>query len=158
MRMKGLNGISPLTGYTPEELERHGAECDDMWEQDSAGLVDCLREVSRRSGLPLFITENGVATEDEGLRTRYLIEHLESCHEAIRQGIDLRGYFYWSLVDNFEWGEGLSKRFGLLEVDFEDKNRRRSFRPAANVYAKISGDNALPSNRQIIPGIGSLPA
>lgn len=143
MRLKGFRGLSPITGFRPEVLERAGCACDDMWEQDPTWLCDCLDDVAQRTNLPIYITENGVATTDETLREKYLREHLANCLEAIRRGIDVRGYFYWSLIDNFEWSEGLSKRFGLLSVDFDDERRHRNIRPAARLYGRIAGANAL---------------
>ncbi len=146
MRMKGFSGVSPLTGFSPEALEQHGAICDDMWEQDPAYLADCLAQVARRTHLPVYITENGVATEDESLRERYLREHLTHCHAAIESGVDVRGFFYWSLMDNFEWGEGLSKRFGLLSVDFKGPGRRRELRATGRLYGQVAKANALSLN------------
>jgi beta-glucosidase len=143
MRFRGLNALSPLTGFDPEVLELHGAACDDMWEQDPAGLADCLAELSGRIELPLYVTENGVATRDEDLREQYMVDHLRACHEAIRRRVNLRGYFYWTLMDNFEWGEGLSKRFGLLDVDFSDRKRYRRMRPAARRFGEFAAANAV---------------
>ncbi|MBN2711211.1 MAG: family 1 glycosylhydrolase [Planctomycetes bacterium] len=143
MRMKGFNGISPITGFKPEVLEQFGVKCDDMWEQDPEYLCDCLHDVAKRTGLPIYVSENGVATEDEALREKYLREHLAHCHAAIQRGIDVRGFFYWSLMDNYEWGEGLTKRFGLLDVDFTNKNRRRELRRTARIYGKICASNVL---------------
>ena len=114
-----------------------------MWEQDPAGLADCLQEVARRTRLPVYVTENGVATQDEALRSRFLDAHLRSCHRAIAEGADVRGYFYWSLLDNFEFGEGLAKRFGLLSVNYVDPNRRRDLRPAGRMYADVAGRNGM---------------
>jgi beta-glucosidase len=146
LRMKGFGGVSPLTGISEEELEQHGASCDDMWEQDPAYLAKCLGEVSRRTGLPIYITENGVATMDEELRQKYLSEHLSALAEAIGKQVDVRGYFYWSLIDNFEWSEGMTKRFGLVSVDFVDENRRREIRPTGRHYARIARANAVQAN------------
>ncbi|MFW5856734.1 MAG: glycoside hydrolase family 1 protein [Planctomycetota bacterium] len=144
MRMKGLSGVSPLTGWSPETLARMGAVCDDMWEQDPRWLADCLAELAERTELPLYITENGVATLNEDLRTHYLREHLRGCADAIGRGVALHGFFYWSLLDNFEWSEGLSKRFGLLGVDFGHPDKPRTLRPAAHLLADAARRNALP--------------
>jgi beta-glucosidase len=149
MRMKGFQGLSPLTGHAAEKLKQeYGAECDDMWEQDPTYLADCLREVAARTRLPVYVTENGVATGDEELRTRYLLQHLAACHQAIQGGADVRGYFYWSLLDNFEFGEGLSKRFGLMSVNYVDPNRRRDLRPAGKIYAAIARRNGMKEEQR----------
>lgn len=155
MRMCCFNGVSPLTGFPPEMLEQHGMACDDMWEQDPDRLVDCLSEAAGRTGLPLFITENGVATRDEDLRCRYLVEHVRNVQTALAQGIDLRGYFYWSLIDNYEWGEGLSKRFGLIGVDFDHPRRPRQPRPAAALYHRIAEAGGVPYERRAARKSGS---
>lgn len=148
MRMKGFNGISPITGFSREQLEAMELECDEMWEQDPEWLRDCLGGLWERYGLPLFVTENGVATRDEAARRSYLLRHLSACRQAIAEGVGVKGFFYWSLLDNFEFGEGLTKPFGLLSVDFADERRRRELRPAARLYREIAAANALPAPRE----------
>jgi beta-glucosidase len=68
-------------------------------------------------GCPVYVTENGMATRDERARCRHLLVHLGEVHRAIRDGLDVRGFLYWTLMDNFEWAEGYSKTFGLIEID-----------------------------------------
>src|SRR5262249_24124571 len=86
------------------------------WEYFPEGL---LRNLVRRPGLgkPIYVTENGVATLDDDARTKHLHAHLAEVAHAIHDGADVRGYFYWSLMDNFEWAEGYCRHFGLVEVD-----------------------------------------
>jgi beta-glucosidase len=104
------------------------------WEVHAPGLVTTLLRVKERYGdIPIYITENGAAFPDppratdgrvdDPLRVRFLEEHLAAAAGAIAQGVDLRGYFVWSLLDNFEWASGYSKRFGLVHVDFETQAR-----------------------------------
>jgi beta-glucosidase len=104
------------------------------WEVYPEALTDVLLWVQRRYGsLPLYVTENGAAFDDppavdepvlaDPLRVAYLRDHLRAAREAMRQGVDLRGYFAWSLMDNFEWSAGYSKRFGLYHVNFETQHR-----------------------------------
>jgi beta-glucosidase len=103
------------------------------WEVYPNGLTDILTRLKRDYGdQPLFITENGASYEDQASssgsvqdleRTRYYERHLMACLEAIRSGVNLRGYFAWSLLDNFEWAEGYEKRFGLVRVDFDSQRR-----------------------------------
>jgi beta-glucosidase/6-phospho-beta-glucosidase/beta-galactosidase len=103
------------------------------WEIDPSGLDELLLRLHRDyPSLPLFVTENGAAFEDvpdgRGLvpdraRIRFLDGHLRAAHRAIQGGVDLRGYFVWSLLDNFEWAEGYSKRFGIVYVDFPTQRR-----------------------------------
>jgi beta-glucosidase len=116
------------------------------WEVYPPALTDVLMWVHNRYGsIPLFITENGAAFDDppavEGpilddpLRVAYLRDHLWAAHEAMRQGVDLRGYFVWSLMDNFEWRAGYFKRFGLYHVNFE--TQRRTPKASARFYSGV---------------------
>jgi beta-glucosidase len=104
------------------------------WEIYPEGLTELLIRVARDyTGVPIFITENGmaeVAGLDDQRRIRFHAEHLRAVLDARRAGVDVRGYFAWSLLDNFEWAEGYAKRFGLVEVDFETLERtpRASYR------------------------------
>ena len=93
-----------------------------------------LRRVHRDYGdLPLYVTENGAAYPDvvdaDGAvhdpdRIAYLAGHLDACADALADGVPLRGYFVWSLLDNFEWAHGYSKRFGIVHVDYATQQRR----------------------------------
>jgi beta-glucosidase len=111
------------------------------WEVYPQGLTDVLVWVRDRYGsVPLIITENGAALEgadgiDDPLRVAYLNDHLLAAYAAITQGVDLRGYFVWSLLDNFEWSNGYSKRFGLYHVDFE--TQVRTPKSSAAFYADV---------------------
>jgi beta-glucosidase len=116
------------------------------WEVYPEGLADALLGVRRRYGdVPLYVTENGAAFYDppaagpEGiqdpLRVDYLREHLRVVHRLIREGLDLRGYFAWSLLDNFEWSLGYAKRFGLVHVDYA--TQRRTPKASARFYADV---------------------
>jgi beta-glucosidase len=103
------------------------------WEIHPDGMVDVLRMANELApGLPLYITENGSAYEDrvepdgqilDGERTDYLVAHLEAARDAVREGLPLKGYFVWSLMDNFEWAWGYSRRFGVVYVDYETQRR-----------------------------------
>ena len=103
------------------------------WEVYPDGLYDLLKRVDRDYDRPvLYITENGMACKDENIvdkvvqdddRLSYLERYFEAAHRAINEGVDLRGYFVWSLMDNFEWIEGYSKRFGIIRVDYETQER-----------------------------------
>ncbi|MGQ0702878.1 MAG: GH1 family beta-glucosidase [Gemmatimonadales bacterium] len=116
------------------------------WEVHPAALTDVLLWVrDRYGGLPLYLTENGAAFDDppavrdklvdDPLRVEYYRDHLRAAHEAIRKGANLRGYFAWSLLDNFEWSHGYSKRFGLYHVDFE--TLARTPKASARFYADV---------------------
>ena len=105
----------------------------------------CSGVKDRYGALPLYITENGAAFSDpphatdgqvdDPLRVWYLREHLRAAHDAIRQGVDLRGYFAWSLLDNFEWSYGYAKRFGIVHVDFD--TLERTPKASARFYSDV---------------------
>ena len=116
------------------------------WEVFPSALTQVLLWVKERYGaLPLYITENGAAffdppsvtdgQVDDPLRVSYLREHLRAAHEAIRQGVDLRGYYAWSLLDNFEWSYGYAKRFGIVHVNFD--TLERTPKASARFYAEV---------------------
>ena len=116
------------------------------WEVYPAALTEVLVWVRDRYGpLPLYITENGAAFEDppeaetdplpDPLRVRYLADHLRAAREALRRGVDLRGYFAWSLLDNFEWSAGFTHRFGLYHVNFA--TQQRTPKASARFFADV---------------------
>jgi beta-glucosidase len=119
------------------------------WEIYPEGLAETLLWFKERYGnLPVYITENGAAFDDELLpndtvndrpRVEYLREHLGAARRAIAAGVDLRGYFLWSLLDNFEWQSGFSKRFGMIHVDFD--NQRRTPKSSARFYRDVIRTN-----------------
>ncbi len=120
-----------------------GAEVSDLgWEVYPEGLGMLVRAWARRSGLPVYVTENGIADAADARRGPFLVRHLAELASAIADGVDVRGYFHWSLLDNFEWHEGLTPRFGLVEVDYATGERRP--RPSAKLYASIASARALP--------------
>lgn len=105
-----------------------------------AGLYHVLQHV-RRYGKPIYITENGLPDEDDDLRPYFILTHLQQVWRAIQDGVPVRGYYHWSLVDNFEWSEGYRMRFGLIEVDFGTQERR--VRRSGRLYAEICQANAI---------------
>lgn len=106
------------------------------------GLLAVLRRCARL-GLPLLVTENGIATTDEELRLAHLRGHLEALGQALAEGIDLRGYLHWSLMDNYEWAKGTTARFGLAATDFATQERRP--RAAMRLLAEVARSRRLPS-------------
>jgi beta-glucosidase len=121
-----------------------GAEVSDLgWEIYPAGLGHVVRTWAKKSGLPVYITENGVADAKDDRRASFLVRHLAELARCATDGIDVRGYFHWSLLDNFEWAEGYEPRFGLVEVDFATGTRRP--RESARLYARIARERALPA-------------
>jgi beta-glucosidase len=124
---------SPWPGAEHVSFVQAGRPMTGMgWEIDTLGLQEVLTRVATEyPAVPLYVTENGAAFDDvvtaDGVhdpeRVAYLDGHLRACHTAIEKGVPLRGYFAWSLMDNFEWGWGYAKRFGLVHVDFETQRR-----------------------------------
>jgi beta-glucosidase len=100
-------------------------------------------EWARQFNLPILVTENGVEDADDHLRPRYLAQHIHQMWRAVNFNWPIKGYFHWSLVDNFEWERGWTQRFGLWELDVETQARRR--RPSADLYREICEANALSS-------------
>jgi beta-glucosidase len=115
------------------------------WEIDASGLVEVLARLRRDyPPVPLAITELGAAFNDEvdalgdvhdAARIRFLDDHVRAARQAIQAGVDLRGLFVWSLLDNFEWAEGYSQRFGLVHVDYP--TGRRTFKDSAHWYRDV---------------------
>ncbi len=93
------------------------------WEIVPEGLFNVLTDVHKRYGKPVVLTENGLGTQSERKRIRYLREHIAQMRRAMDAGVDVRGYFPWTLVDNYEWKEGWHGQFGLFSFDPKTKNR-----------------------------------
>jgi beta-glucosidase len=104
------------------------------WEIHPRGLAKVLRYASKLN-VPLLITENGIATRNDRRKIKFMKGHIDTIEQCIQNGIDVRGYFYWSLIDNYEWLQGLDARFGLYQVDFKTLERRPT--KAALYYAYL---------------------
>ncbi|MEO6200533.1 MAG: GH1 family beta-glucosidase [Cryobacterium sp.] len=128
------------------------------WEVKPDGLRELLirvdRDYTRAAGTKLYVTENGAAYDDspdadgrvrDVERTEFLGSHLGAVLDAIDDGVDVHGYFYWSLLDNFEWAWGYEKRFGIVRVDYE--TQERTVKDSGLAYAKIIRDRALSRPR-----------
>jgi len=124
----------------------HAIYTETGWEVHPSSLTRILVWVKERYGaIPLYVTENGAAFYDppmaidgridDPLRVHYYREHLRAVAEAMRQGVDLRGYFAWSLLDNFEWSLGYSKRFGIIHVDYA--TQQRTIKASGRFYADV---------------------
>jgi len=122
-------------GKNPNERQT-----DFGWEFHPESILQALVEL-KHYGKPIYITENGIADASDTLRQEFIPKTLAAIHQAISEGVDVRGYFYWSLLDNFEWDKGYWPRFGLVEID--RATQTRTIRPSALVYAKIAETNAL---------------
>jgi len=110
------------------------------WEIYPEGIYHVIKDLSKFKK-PIYITENGIADSKDELREKFIKDHLRWVWQAIHDGANVRGYIYWSLLDNFEWAEGFRPRFGLVEVNYQTFERK--IRPSALEYAKICKENTL---------------
>lgn len=119
------------------EILHDHAEDKEIWPKEiyTAGFLEVLETAWRRYGIPLYVTENGRAHPDDRQREAFLREHVLTLAAALDRGIDVRGYFWWSLLDNQEWAHGFVPRLGLYEVDYETGQRR--LRGTGRAYAEI---------------------
>lgn len=129
-------GLTPVTWLEGSEFESFGYAAH--W--SPASLYHLLKEISKFDR-PIYITENGVFDIGDDVQSKYLVQHLVSLHRAIQDGVDVRGYFWWSLIDNFEWEDGYWLRFGLYHVDFD--TQVRTARHVSKVFSRIIKENGL---------------
>ncbi len=151
-------GRSPYPAHEGIHWHERGLPRTSMqWEVQPEGLARLLTRVwdeyAADAGTTLYVTENGAAYDDEPVvedrevrvhdheRREYVRLHLGATLDAIEAGVDVRGYFYWSLLDNFEWAWGYEKRFGIVHVDYE--TQRRSVKDSGLEYSRIIGERAL---------------
>ena len=143
VRFHHFNAMIPASDAPVKRLKDFGFVCDDMVERYPEGMEKILAYLHRKFHMPVYLTEHGAASPDEAFRERDLRENLAALHRSITAGVDVRGFFYWSLLDNFEWQFGYTKKFGLLAVDFNDAKLPRRRKPLAGVYEQICRENAL---------------
>ncbi|MFN8543145.1 MAG: family 1 glycosylhydrolase [Candidatus Binatia bacterium] len=131
---------NPAGGACPSVCTEFG------WEIYPTGLREVLATAGGY-GLPVYVTENGIADADDDQRAAYLVQHLAVLERAIADGVaDVRGYYHWSLVDNFEWSSGYYPKFGLFA--FDAATRRRHARRSGRYYARIARGNTVPARLQ----------
>lgn len=147
------SAIPARDGYVRQSQNLHTAL---DWEVYPPGLTEILQWVKQRYGdVALYVTENGAAFADppaapdrgveDPLRVEYLHTHLLAAREALAAGVDLRGYYAWSLFDNFEWAEGYTARFGIVHVDFD--TLVRTPKRSAHFYAEVVRSNGASLER-----------
>lgn len=134
-----FNGESRLPAAM--DISRTTKEVSDMgWEIYPEGIFDVLMDFSDYHK-PVYITENGIATTNDDRRVRFLLSYLQEVYHAIQNGVDVRGYFHWSFMDNFEWAHGFTPKFGLVEVNY--LTQERTLKPSALVYKEIIKYNGI---------------
>ncbi len=126
--------------YTDFGNKHEYAKTDMGWDRRPEGIYDALMEVKRYKK-PIYVEECGCADAADAFRADYIRKTVEGIHRAIQDGIDVRGFMYWSLLDNYEWAHGFEKRFGLVEIDYA--TLKRTVRPSAQVYKEICINNAV---------------
>jgi beta-glucosidase len=141
------------------QVHPEGNEYSQMWEIYPPGLSELLEQVwNRYHPANMIVTENGIPVADgvdfdgkvrDYRRTHYLKDHIVQIHQAISAGVPVRGYFVWSLLDNFEWAYGYQMRFGLVYIDFETK--KRIIKESGRWYAQVIRENGLDDQLRL-PG------
>lgn len=143
-----LPALSPLATFNPFTLE--------PWEDYPRGIYEMIQIVDQDLKLPTIVTENGSDTKEssrgagdgETVAASYLTRHLAWVHQALAEGADVRGYFYWTLLDNFEWNHGMDIRMGLFAVDPDNPTKTRVMREAASVFGEIAKNKLISVQQQ----------
>jgi len=133
-----LTNVNKLFGV--EVLREQDEKNSLNWEVYPEGIYESLFALKKYKK-PIYITENGICCEKDKQREQFIISHLKQVQKAIREGVDCRGYFHWSLLDNFEWAEGYGPRFGITHVDRQ--NQERILRESARLYSEIARTNSI---------------
>jgi beta-glucosidase len=131
-------GIMGLRQVSPPE----GAETSTMgWEVYPEGFYQCIRRL-KQYGIPVYITENGIGTDDDEQRISYLVRHLYQVKRALDEGVDVRSYLHWCQQDNFEWARGYAQKFGLFSTEGGTLNRVP--KPSAYFFKDVAENNRVP--------------
>ncbi|MBI3894089.1 MAG: family 1 glycosylhydrolase [Candidatus Wallbacteria bacterium] len=135
---RDLIKFNPRSPLLSDQLHPRDAQLTDLgWEIYPEGLYRLLVGTWKDYGLPILVTENGIADGSDSKRSEFLRQHLQAMARAMKDGVPVLGYLHWSLLDNFEWAEGFWPRFGLYSVDYATQQRRPT--KAAEVYRQIIG-------------------
>lgn len=126
--------------YTQYGDKRKWRKTDMDWNFAPENIYDALMML-KRYGKPVFISEAGVADASDTSRAEYISRQIQGTFRAIQNGVDVKSHIYWSLLDNYEWALGFTKRFGLIEVNYETLERK--IRPSAYVYKRIIENNGI---------------
>jgi beta-glucosidase len=129
----------PLAMKGREELPKNKLG----WDIYPAGYYRVLMRYWEMYKLPIYVTENGTCDDHDELRPRYILDHVAAMHRAISGGAKVAGYYHWSTTDNFELVDGLMSRFGLIHVDHEHPERKRTIKRSGELYREISKANGI---------------
>jgi beta-glucosidase len=130
----------PFAQQTPGRAVSDSGHMGPYGEIYPEGMYRVLKRVAAL-GKPIYVTENGLPDADDDQRPRFLVTYLAEVQRAIAEGVDVRGYYHWSFIDNFEWSDGWDLRFGLVAL--EEKTQARTPRPSARLYSDIIRANAI---------------
>ena len=131
--VKGI--YNPGTLFNELYVKKGKAVNDLGWEIYPKGLFRICKRVYKHYKIPIFITENGICDANDEQRAKFIHDHLKQLNKAIKKGIDIRRYYHWSTMDNFEWAEGVSARFGLYHNNYE--TQERTLRDSGKFYGEI---------------------
>lgn len=141
--LRNTVSIKPRSFRQWAEMIDSNNTSDIGWEPYPAGLYQITQRLKRYK-LPIYVTENGIADSRDEQRGEFIRSHAAAMMRSIRDGADIRGYFYWSLLDNYEWSSGFWPRFGLVAVDYSTLERWP--RPSAKVYREIAQNYSFPNS------------
>lgn len=133
--------VWPPTSFFAEVRRERRDVSDVGWEVNPSGIFRVLKDFEQYK-TPIYIMENGLPTSIDDRRKRFIVGYLKELFHAIHSGVDVRGYFFWSLLDNFEWEKGYAAKFGLVEVD--PKTKKRTPKGSYDVYRQICEANGIP--------------
>jgi len=133
--------LNPFSLFGEIIKPKNGSVNDLGWEIYPEGLLRVATELYKKYSLPIFITENGTCDAEDRFRATFIYRHLQQVVEAMEKGIDIQRYYHWSLMDNFEWAEGNSARFGLYHTNYE--TQERTLRKSGSFYAAIIKNRAV---------------
>jgi beta-glucosidase/6-phospho-beta-glucosidase/beta-galactosidase len=134
---RGQMGVRQVPPPPDAELSTMG------WQVYPEGFYQCITRL-KQYGIPVYITENGIGTDDDEQRCRYVTRHLAEVHRAIKEGVDVRSYLHWSSTDNFEWAEGYRQKFGLIGM--EEGTLKRIPKPSAYMFRDFAKGNAITAD------------
>src|SRR5271169_165316 len=129
--------------FVPDDVPQGDSGTEGPLAEAYPGALKIAAEYAARLGKPIYILENGVPDAQDRIRPWLLVNALNELHTALRDGIDIRGYFHWTLTDNFEWNDGWRLRFGLVELD--PATQRRTMRESGRLFATIAKRNLIPA-------------
>jgi beta-glucosidase len=137
-----ISGTWDVGGLFGKMEVKSGAEINDLgWELYPEGLGRICRKYYDRYKVPIYITENGTCDAKDAFRAKYIYDHILEIKKLIDEGVKVERYYHWTTMDNFEWVEGLSARFGLIDVNFD--TQERTIRKSGQFYAELSKGKAV---------------